>query len=317
MALDHYIPQVYLKNFYSPDLDGLLYCVKKDDLKEFTPNAKAICRTEDHSTNKYLKEPRIIEEFLKDIENIYNESLSLIRNGAQSSKHIYCISGLVAFIETCSPAAMRMKSGPLRDLLHSTAKLLDKSGKIPPSPKSLGGKSLGDLLEAGILKIDIDQKYPQAIGITNILKILNVFGNSRWEIMINSHENVKFFTSDFPVVNEKSGNSAIFNKIFPLSPSVALRIYPNKNVIEFGGDFQFPDFELTIRAVSRNECININRKIIMAAENLVFSSQYHDKIRALIRRHRNFRTEITTSIIQSGDGEIHISQQFPQRYRRA
>jgi hypothetical protein len=33
MALDHYISQVHLKNFYSPAPDGLMYAMGKSDLK--------------------------------------------------------------------------------------------------------------------------------------------------------------------------------------------------------------------------------------------------------------------------------------------
>ncbi len=35
MALDHYISQVYLKNFYSNDLGPLMHAIKKSDLEYF------------------------------------------------------------------------------------------------------------------------------------------------------------------------------------------------------------------------------------------------------------------------------------------
>jgi hypothetical protein len=33
MALDHYVSQVHLKNFYSPAMAGLMYAIRKSDLK--------------------------------------------------------------------------------------------------------------------------------------------------------------------------------------------------------------------------------------------------------------------------------------------
>jgi hypothetical protein len=40
MALDHYVSQVHLKNFYSPALDGLMYAIRKSDLKRFPTKSR-------------------------------------------------------------------------------------------------------------------------------------------------------------------------------------------------------------------------------------------------------------------------------------
>jgi len=65
MPLDHYIPQVHLKKFYSPSLRNRMYAMRKTDLKTFTPNSNTVCRIMDGSTNAYLREDRAIEEFLR------------------------------------------------------------------------------------------------------------------------------------------------------------------------------------------------------------------------------------------------------------
>src|SRR4029077_16902489 len=75
MALDHYVSQVYLKNFYSPALDGLVYAIRKSDLKRFPTKSQDVCRIEEGSTNAYLTKDRAIEEFLKEVEPRYNASL--------------------------------------------------------------------------------------------------------------------------------------------------------------------------------------------------------------------------------------------------
>jgi hypothetical protein len=56
MPLDHYIPQVHLKNFYSPVLGDRMYATRKSDLKSFTPSSKSVCGINDGSTDAYLKE---------------------------------------------------------------------------------------------------------------------------------------------------------------------------------------------------------------------------------------------------------------------
>ena len=67
MALDHYVSQVHLKNFYSPLLGEAFYAIRKDELKIFHQSSSGVCRIEENSTNAYLREDRIVEEVEKEI----------------------------------------------------------------------------------------------------------------------------------------------------------------------------------------------------------------------------------------------------------
>ena len=58
-----------------------MFAMRKSDLKEFTPNAQSVCRTDEGSTNTYLRDPRIIEEFLKSVELRYNRSIQKLNEG--------------------------------------------------------------------------------------------------------------------------------------------------------------------------------------------------------------------------------------------
>ena len=69
--LDHYVPQVHIRRFYSPALGERLYAIRKSDLKAFTPNSKGVCGVHDGSTSPYLVEDRAIEDFLQTIEPGY------------------------------------------------------------------------------------------------------------------------------------------------------------------------------------------------------------------------------------------------------
>ncbi len=148
MPLDHYVSQVHLKNFYSPNLEGLMYSIQKSDLKFFTPNAPSICRIEDGSTNSYLREDRAVEAFLKTIEPKYNLALEKLAADKIDSNCIYTISGFVAYVLTCSPAGMRILSDPLKAPVEETAKGLDSQGLIPKPPPELGGENLTELLKS-------------------------------------------------------------------------------------------------------------------------------------------------------------------------
>lgn len=84
MPLDHFIPQVHLRNLYSTDDKGRL-------------GTENVCRRPDASTNLYLHEPRAIEEFLERIEPNYNAALDAVRNRAIEVEHVYVIAGFVAY----------------------------------------------------------------------------------------------------------------------------------------------------------------------------------------------------------------------------
>ena len=203
MALDHYVSQVHLKRFYSPELGELMYTTRKRDLKSFTPNSKAVCRTDEGNTNDFLVDPRAIEEFLKRIEGKYNRSVSLLETGNPNNEAVYVIAGFLSYLLTCSPAAMRMNAELMKENVEAITKAADARGAFAPPPAELGGKDLTDLLDSGGIKIVVDPKMPQAVGIANILNRVAAFGNCKWDILINEHENCPFFTSDFPVANEE------------------------------------------------------------------------------------------------------------------
>jgi hypothetical protein len=78
---------------------------------------------------------------------------------------------------------MRIHTAPLKAMLESTAQALDSAGAFPALPESLGGASLTDLLARGDLKFTVDPKFPQAIGITNVLNMVLILGNSAWAII--------------------------------------------------------------------------------------------------------------------------------------
>ena len=202
MALDHFVPQVHLRNFYSPTLRRL-YAIRKSDLGYFTPGAGAVCGVVQGNTNPYLADERIIERFLENIEPKYDTALSKLRENNIDQEAIFVIAGYVAYVESCSPAAMRIWADPLKAYVKATATIMERQGLIEKAPETLEGKSITDLLEAGAVQIKVDHKYPQSLGIKGILDRTKLYGNSRWEILLNKQPNSPFFTSDFPVAIER------------------------------------------------------------------------------------------------------------------
>src|SRR5258708_20168036 len=153
-----------------------MYDIRKSDLKRFPTKSEDVCRIEEGSTNAYLSKDRAIEEFLKDVEPHYNASLAKLRDNKMDQQAIASLAGFAAYIVACSPTAMRLHSGPLKVHLESAAAILDKQGAIPKAPEILGEKSITELLADGTVKFTVDPKYPQAIGIANILHHASIFG---------------------------------------------------------------------------------------------------------------------------------------------
>lgn len=306
MALDHYVSQVHLKNFNSSELGDAFFCIRKDELKLFYQNSAAVCRIEDNSTNSYLKKDRVVEEFLKGIEPEYNDSVAGLISGKINPEIIYTLAGFIAYIITCSPAGMRIQSNPLKRVVEETTKIIEKAESFPAPPKSLGGESLSKLIEKGKVRVEIDKKYPQAIGISNILSMVKVFGNSKWEVLLNSFDDSPFFTSDFPVVIEKCRDLRVFNRIIPLTPSLAIRICPNIELERDKLNFEFSKFQFTTREPSRKEVRIINRDIVRCAESVVFFSKKLPWVEKFVKKHSKYRIEpIEPKTVKiHGKGEI-------------
>ena len=307
MPLDHYVPQVHLRKFYSPVLDECMYAIRKRDLKCFTPNSKSVCAIHDGSTNAYLLADRAIEEFLKTIEPNYNVALEKLINGTIDEECIYTISGLISYVATCSPGGMRIRTGPLKSAVEITAKMMDAKGLFPAPPPELGGESLTELLRSGAVKITVDPKYPQASGISQILKHTAIFGNFKWDILRNGFADSPFFTSDFPVAIEKSDNPRILNRIVPLAPDLAIRIMPDLNINMDQADFTFANFGYHIRDISHAELVRLNRLIVRCAEEMVFYRNNSPWVKPFVAKNRRYRIEPFTEELPTPTGILQVS----------
>jgi hypothetical protein len=307
MPFDHYVSQVHLKNFSSPALDGKLYAIRKSDLKRFQPRSQDICRIEDGSMNAYLTESRAIEEFLKDVEPRYNASLTKLRENKPDQESIFCIAGFLAYLISCSPAAMRIHSGPLKATLASTATLLDAQGEIPKSPESLGGKSMTELLADGTVTLEVDPKYPQAMGVTSVTNHVSVFGNSPWEILLNEHADSPFFTSDYPVAIETFDINTPINRIVPLAPDLAIRIRPDIRLSRTQPDLSFAKFKASSHKLKRKEVTDLNRLIVQCAEDLVLYRDDQPWVESFVTKNRRYRVEPITQTLKHNGGDLIVS----------
>lgn len=308
MALDHYVPQVHLKKFYDPAKAGLIAFDKQTN-KSAVRTSKQVCRIDEGNTNEYLAEPRAIEEFLKPVENGYNGAVAALQSGKITREVVYAIGGFAAYIITCSPAAIRMHTAMLAGMVANTTELADAKGLFPDPPDALTGKSITELLESDAIKLEVDRKYPQAIGIIDIKDRVAAFGNFHWDILINGHADAPFFTSDYPVAIERDRETNVLNRTFPLTPHLAVRINPDRNIKRIGFDLEFRQFSHSRRELTRHEVVEINRKLVQGAERFVFSNHEQEWVPKFIAKNRNYRIEIRESAYPNARGMMMVTKQ--------
>ncbi len=317
MALDHYVSQVHLRGFVASDLGNRMFATSKSTLKRFTPTPKAVCRIEEGSTNDYLSDPRAVEDFLKLIEPKYNSAVDSLLASDIHDDVIMTLAGFAAYVYVCSPAGMRLAMGPLRASVEATAEILDRQGELPPIPQGLGASSIRELFEMQALKVDVDPKFPQAMGISQIVQLAAQLGNFPWEILRNEERGSPFFTSDFPVALQQSSDPRIMNRIVPLTPKLAIRILPNFESRTDEPDLSFSGFRYRVRTLRRSEVRVVNELLVRAAEDFVFYCEDHAWTPRFIERNRHYRTEsVTERIPTPTGGELQVSGQRIAPFRR-
>jgi hypothetical protein len=281
----------------------LLHAIRKSDMKRFTPKAKDVCRVEDGNTNPYLQPHRAIEEFLAQIEPRYNWAINKFVRGEIDREAIYVIAGIAASTMVCSPGGMRIMRAPMVRILELAGQRLDRLGKFPRPPDSLGGSSFTKLLDEGKINVSVDPKHPQAFGILSILELIKAYGNFSWEILVNVHDDSPFFTSDYPVAIEQ-GSEIVIDRIFPLTPFMAVRIRPDRYVDLSSSDFYFKNFRCRARKVSRFEVRHLNRLFVRCAEDLVFHTADLPWIVGFVEKNAGYQIAPVSHIIPHGEGTI-------------
>ena len=300
MALDHYVSQVHLRQWGDPKIRGLLHAIKKADRKQFTPKTRDVCRIEDGSTNPYLQPPRAIEDFLLGVEPKYPQAIEKLATGKIDRNTIFAVGGFAAYVLVCSPAGARLHAGPLKAIVEEMSRRLDKQGKFSKPPKVLGAESFTELLDSGKLKLNVDPKFPQALGIQSIVDHTKAFGNFAWDILINPFADSPFVTSDYPIAIEVGADSTVLNRIVPLSPTLAVRICPSRRIDTENLDFSFSGFKWRIRRLTRGKVRYYNKLIVQCAESMVFFNADLPWVPDFVERYAAFRTEPVSHRFNTG-----------------
>jgi hypothetical protein len=129
-----------------------------------------------------------------------------------------------------------------------------------------------------------------------------VICNFSWEVVHHNFSDSPFFTSDYPVAIEHNAKERALNRIVPLSPTLAVRIVPNRMIDDDKCDFSFSNLRIRPRSPTRKRVASIYTLIVRCAADLVFYRDDLPWVRPFVSRNRHFRVEQRAATKPHGKG---------------
>lgn len=237
------------------------------------------------------------------IEPNYNQAVDALLGGSSSPEHVKVIAGFIAYVASCSPAAMRLGEVPLTNALGAAASAMDRRGLFPSAPAELGGASLTELLNSGVVRFDIDRKYPQALGIGQVLEVALTFESCDWEMLHSDSPSKPFMTSDFPASIERTHTREPARRVVALAPGLAVRVTPGSNALKRRTGHRVPGTRRH-RKVGGHEVVDLNRAIVRCAEELVFYRDEAPWVVPFVDANRHYRVTAVSESIPRGRGSV-------------
>ena len=307
MPLDHYVSQVHLRKFYAKALDSKkMFAYRKSDGKQFICGSEDVCRIEEGSSNQFLTEPRILEEFLRKVEPNYDAACDALSHKKFEMDDILVLAGFVAFVIGTSPTAQRLGADSLTHLTHSEIELMDRMGKLDRAPAELGNKTATELIRDGSVRIETDRKFPQAMGISGIVGLTQAYSTFHWEVFLNPKaDRFPFLTSHYPAAIEGLGRQVPASRVISLRPDLALRILPQ--IRPKGRPDLESDFRFKITRATPSHVQSVNMAIARSAENLVFSPIKAPWVGTLVAKNARYRLELDHMRTPKGSGFLLLN----------
>jgi len=285
MPLDHFVPCVYLRNFYSPKLGRRFYCWRKSKNDRFVPKAEDVCRFRDHNTLPYLDNPRAVEDYIAPVEHCWNKSLNQFCTKTHDPTVILNICKMLSYILVCSPTMLRLGGENLVSNVQAVTDIADRAGLLPEIPSSITEQDVASLFE-----VEVDKKFPQAMGVLALHDLVNSFSNGSWLFIHNEFEECPFFTSDFPIVSLQSLHAPNSTMVFVLLPNLAVSISPGlMKTIE--NQPLFENFCCRRLRANRKQIFQLNGLFVRAADDMVFFRAEERWMKRCFEKNRNFRTQ--------------------------
>lgn len=315
---DHYVAQTYLEAFTNSK--GLLipYYKRRNIVIGKAKSPKAVCYEINGDANKYFNDIRILDKYLPQFENFWKKNVEHLRQYYLDDIIKYQISGYLAFLRVCTPAAKRLGQERIQAAMQPTVQsFVEHQFSVNPPLDKETKEIVESLIKEKQITTKIDRQFPHALGISQLQSISACFLNSVWLIMINNKSH-PFITSDNPAVTYYHGRDASMSHIYvPLAPDIALLITNGINAksISSGNANSSASSEDRF-AVPKDAFIKtFNELIIQTAENSVFHSEADRSLEQKIKKNANWCMTISVDKIPTEKGIFIITRELPREER--
>lgn len=295
--IDHYVAQTYLRAFV--DDEGFLTPYYKNGHvvigKKKSP--KQVCYEADGDANLYFDNPRILDEYLRHIENPWTNNVAMLASGNVDADCKYEIGAYIAFLRSCTPTAKRLgakgMSAIMQPLVDKTCaahfhELGDTTDKVRFKIKKLIRKQS--------IHAVVDEEYVHAIAIQNLIKVTYRYYCSHWMVLVNE-TGIPFIASDNPASLYYTEKNSRFATIFtPLSPTLAMLIRPDLNfyrpTIDDVKNYTHPYDGYMHPKESFVKMLN--EIAVKCAENIVLHSKEEEWVESLVSKYKDWRVNNKT-----------------------
>lgn len=300
MAKDHYVAQTYLKAFGLADNSDLINVVRKSNLsRQNAIPVKSICYEVDWSTNEYYPEnPRVVEDFIKPLEQAWNNCVDKIASNSYGATTKYLMAGYLAYLRACTPTAARLGSEGLSIHIQHLYDKIEEEELANPDSKYRN--TIQTIRKHGGTEVEINTAFPKALGIKSLVSVQKVLATSPW-IVFKNETSTEFVTSDNPVCLQY-WNPNRCDLYCPLTPHLAIVIHPIRDTEPRESD--------GIGSLKPEGVEMLNRLMVQSAEDKVIFNK-HEGIESFVQEYQNWRVELRKIKIPVGNGHLIIHQQKP------
>jgi hypothetical protein len=298
----HYLPQFYLRSF-SEDRKRICQ-IEKESLRHYFSAIKntAAIRDFHELDHSSFDDPNGVEKSLAEIESqLAVPFQETIRDGVINSKRVHQgLIEMVSLLRMRVPAKKAMIEKSLEQFVRSTGLMMERNGKLPLPPKGFE-----DTLKMEKLKITINNWIiiQFMFQLASDEDILNLLYKMTPSILIAPQESY-FFTCDQPV--------AVFNPMATVKdvygtgivhPKTEISLPLSSKVLLF---LSWNDKERPKKMLSQAEVHEFNRRTIIMANSLVFTSQISDQVLEMVEKYGKFSAGDDLDCLDSGKEILHV-----------
>lgn len=224
---DHFVPVTYLRHFGDPSQSDRLHVCRKRSGSVSISRPENLCVERQGDLNRYFSQPSILREFLEIIEPRWNETVDHILSDRASPDDLFVVAGIAAYLLSCTPTARRLGQRALEQQLEAMRPMIARHAR-----ETIDDPEEASLVEEGLLatdtiRINVDDQYPRAIGISNLVAMQARLLQGHWQVIKNENEK-PLITSDYPACHYHSTQNSVLGLIyFPLTPTYAVMNKPS------------------------------------------------------------------------------------------